>query len=203
MSKETYSNSSNTTRPSFIHNLKDSQNEAWDTFYSLYAPLIANFAKQRGCSPSQAEDVLQETVLAVLRTIPNFDTHRKKGKFRSLLYKITESKIIDAYRRTKRNVIVEDPEVIGKYQGVDLVDEKQSSLIWDKTWENFILSEATRITKEKVQPLTFKCFELTFIKGNKVKDAADLLEISPNLVAQHKHKVYTLIISEAEKLMEK
>jgi DNA-binding CsgD family transcriptional regulator len=60
-----------------------------------------------------------------------------------------------------------------------------------------------RIVIEKVQPLTYKCFYLTFIKGQKVKNIAIDLGISPNLIAQHKHKVYNLIIKEAEKLNDK
>ena len=116
-----------------------------------------------------------------------------------MLFKITESKIIDAYRRTKKMVAVENPEIIAKYQGIQ-TKNGVSRQIWDQTWENFILSEAMRIAREKVQPLTFKCFEQTFIKGKKVKEAAISLQISPNLVAQHKHKVFTLIVSEAEKL---
>ena len=189
----------NATRATFIRELKSSQNRSWDKFYNMYSPLIVNFARKRGCSPTQAEDVLQETVLALLKVIPNFNIDRT-GKFRSLLYKITESKIIDAYRKRKKEILVDDPEIIRKYQEVDATENASSRLTWDKTWENFLLSEATKIVIKKVQPLTYKCFHSTFIKGEKVKDVAANLGIPPNLVAQHKHKVYNLIIKEAEKL---
>jgi RNA polymerase sigma factor (sigma-70 family) len=124
---------SNATRPTLIKGLQASKEKSWDQFYDSYAPLIVNFARKRGCSSTQAEDVLQETVLAVIRVIPNFDLQNKKGKFRSLLFKITESKVIDAYRRSKRDVIVEDPEIINKYQGIDVIDNAASRHMWDNT----------------------------------------------------------------------
>jgi len=191
---------SNATRPTLIRGLQISKEKSWDQFYDLYAPLIVNFAKKRGCTSTQAEDILQETVLAVMRVIPNFDLQNKTGKFRSLLFKITESKVIDAYRRTKREILFYDPEIIKKYQGAEIVDDTHSRQIWDNTWESFLLSEAMKIVIGKVQPLTYKCFDLTFIKGEKIKNVAVDLGVSPNLVAQHKHKVYNLIIKEAEKL---
>jgi len=191
---------SNATHPTLIRGLQASKEIAWNQFYDTYASMIVNFACKRGCSSTQAEDVLQETVLSVMKVLPKFDLHNKKGKFRSLLFKITESKIIDAYRRNRRNIIVEDPAIIAKHQGVENYENENHRQVWDKTWENFLLSESIKIVISKVQSLTYRCFELTFIKGKKVKDVAVELEISPNLVAQHKHKVYNLIIKEAEKL---
>ena len=186
------------TDPSLIAELKAGNSESWNRFYDTYSRIIVNFAQKHGCDTMQAEDVLQETVMALLRTIPNFDFNPAKGKFRSLLFKITESKVIDAFRRNKRNIPAEDPEVFAKYQGLENNINSPSSRLWDKTWENLILSEAIRMVKSKVQPLTFKCFEEAFMRGHKVKLIAEKLHISPNLVSQHKHKVYSLILKEAE-----
>ena len=188
------------TRPTLIKGLQASEESSWSRFYDMYAPMIVNFARKRGCTGEQAEDVLQETVVAVMRVIHKFDLQKKRGRFRSLLFKITESKIIDAYRRAKRYMPVDDPEVILKNQNAVAADNNAASNKWDETWNKFILSEAIKNVMDKIQPLTYSCFEQAFIKGRKVKDIAAEFDISPNLVAQHKHKVYNMIIKEAEKL---
>ena len=187
------------TSQTFINLLKACGEESWTDFYEHYAPLILRFAKKRGCSDNLAEDILQETTIALFRCLKDFDYDRKKGRFRSFLFKIAESKIVNAFRKTQREVQIPDEEAL------TLSDvNKQSAVsphqIWDQAWEENLLAQAIAAARLRVRPMTFKCFEMVFLEERAVKDVAKELKISPNLVSQHKHKVYKVIIEEAEKI---
>ena len=88
------------TSASLLVRLRDVGNEdAWDDFYRLYSPLILSFACRRGCTPDDAADVLQETMVRLLRTFPGFSYEPALGSFRSFLLKVVDARIKDAFRR--------------------------------------------------------------------------------------------------------
>jgi DNA-directed RNA polymerase specialized sigma24 family protein len=62
-----------------IRNLGDSR--SWQTFFDTYWRLIYNVARKSGLSDDHAQDVLQETVIAVARKIPDFRYDPAKGSF--------------------------------------------------------------------------------------------------------------------------
>jgi RNA polymerase sigma-70 factor (ECF subfamily) len=185
------------TSATFIGLLKEESDLGWAIFYERYSKLIVNFAIKRGCSKELAEDVLQETMMALLRFLPNFDYDREKGKFRSLLFKIAESKTIDAFRRTREITILDGVDIFGRKQEKATVDP-HSSQLWDQAWDEEILEKAVSEAKGRVKAKTFECFRKVFLEGLQVKDVAEEMGISPNLVSQHKHKVLNLIVDTAK-----
>ena len=181
-----------TTKVSFIRGLMKAEPPAWDRFYDFYAPMVVNFARKKGCFDEMADDVLQETVMALLKNMPEFKT--EKGRFRSYLFRVALSKIGNAFRKIKHSVNVDSYE----FQHDLASDELRHD--WDRAWEEQILSDAMMCVQDRVQLLTYRCFEQVYMKKRAVAVVAAELEIAPNLVSQHKHKVFNLILEEAEKL---
>ncbi len=189
------------TSQSFIQRLQAFDEDSWTHFYDKYAPVILNFAKKRGCSGELAEDVLQETVISLFKHLPKFNYMQEKGRFRSYLFRIVESKIVDAYRRTRPEVHVDVDNIRGK----ELLEggaEDKSFLLWDKAVEEQVLRTALENVKNRSRPETFKCFVLTYLDNMKVGDIARKMGINPNLVSQNKHKIKQLVIEEAKRLKE-
>lgn len=186
-------NINDVTSPTFVRGLKAVEEDSWDHFYFQYAPMILAFARKKGCSDALAEDVLQETIVALYRVLPNFEYNREKGKFRSFLFRVASSKVVDAYRRNKRLVSIEDSEVIDKFHS-DMEPYTSTCNDWNETWDNNLLGLAIDIAK------TFECFERTFVKNEAVADVAEDLDMDANLVYQHRHKVHQVIVEEARKI---
>lgn len=190
------------TRETLIRALKSDDEGAWTDFYDRYASLILNFALKRGCTKELAEDVLQETVMTLMKYIKKFEYDREKGSFKSMLFKITESKVIDAFRREGKLLKLKDSELFIKdmASGNDEVEEKRK--LWDREWENQVLVEAMDQVKGRVATKTYKCFEEVFIKGKSIKETAEKLNISANLASQHKFKVMKIVVDTAKKMLD-
>lgn len=198
---DSHNKPTNITRSVFIKDLKKLNETSWSEFYSLYAPLILNFARKRGCSDNASKDILQETVLALVKIMPDFNYDRSKGKFRSLLFKITESKVSNAYHKEKRHTSIPDAENNLFYKKMfENSDNEQVKNLWDRVWERDILAEAVKHIKKRVKPDTFKCFNMVFIENLSAEEVAKKLDINPNLVYQHKFRVFNSIVKEAKKL---
>ena len=172
------------TRETLIKAMKLDDENAWSDFYDRYASLILNFALKRGASRELAEDVLQETAMTLMKYIKTFNYDKGKGSFKSLLFKITESKVIDSFRREGRLTKLKSSELF-KQDGMDHKSSEESEKLWEEEWKAAILREALEETKKRVQTRTYKCFDEIFMKGESVKNTAEKMHISPNLVSQH------------------
>src|SRR2546430_13418551 len=91
------------TRASLLGRLKDWKDEAsWKVFFETYWKLIYNAAIKAGLTDAEAQDVVQETVISVSKSMPSFEYDAVGGSFKSWLLKLTAWRIVDQKRR--RNV---------------------------------------------------------------------------------------------------
>src|SRR2546422_510842 len=101
MSTET--ESSLVTRPSLLARLKDwSQQTAWREFDQDYAPLLRNVARKAGLTNAEADEVAQETLIAVAKKIGEFKHAGNRGSFRAWMYQQTRWRIADQFRARAR-----------------------------------------------------------------------------------------------------
>jgi RNA polymerase sigma-70 factor (ECF subfamily) len=109
MSAET--ESSLVTRPSLLERLKDwSQQTAWREFDHDYAPLLRNVARKAGLTDAEADEVAQETLIAVAKKIGEFQHAGNRGSFRAWLYQQARWRIADQFRARLRTHPVHEPE---------------------------------------------------------------------------------------------
>src|SRR6266540_3966298 len=101
MSTET--ESSLATRPSLLARLKDwSQQTGWREFDHDYAPLLRNVARKAGLTDAEADEVAQETLIAVAKKIGEFKHAGNRGSFRAWLYQQARWRIADQFRARAR-----------------------------------------------------------------------------------------------------
>ena len=93
------------TRKSLLGRLKDWQdNESWRDFFDTYWRLIYGFAVQRGLSHEEAQEAVQETVVAVAKSIGRFKYDPKVCAFKTWLLGVTGSKIANQFAKRARQV---------------------------------------------------------------------------------------------------
>lgn len=75
--------------------------EDWSRFYDIYERPILAFAAAHSLAESECADVLQETMIKMLRTgFSRFDP--AKGRFTGFLFNIARCYVVDAIRRRAR-----------------------------------------------------------------------------------------------------
>src|SRR5215217_8191421 len=83
-----------------LRNLDD--RESWRTFFDLHWRLLYNVARKSGLDDHGAQEIVQETVIAVARKMPEFHYDPARGTFRQWLLRITRRRIVDHLRRLYR-----------------------------------------------------------------------------------------------------
>lgn len=90
------------TQHTLVARMRDGGSDSdWQRFYQLYEKPIMAFAASRSLSEAECSDVLQETMVKMLRSgFSRFDPG--KGRFTAFLFNIAKCLVIDAIRRRAR-----------------------------------------------------------------------------------------------------
>src|SRR5690242_4173987 len=91
------------TRESLLRRVRDWNDDAsWQEFFQLYWRMIYALAVQAGLNETEAEDVVQATMVAVADNIRRFRYDAEVGSFKSWLCHQAQWKIRDHLRRRRR-----------------------------------------------------------------------------------------------------
>jgi RNA polymerase sigma factor (sigma-70 family) len=224
MSAET--ESSLATRPSLLARLKDwSQETAWREFDHDYAPLLRNVARKAGLTEAEADEVAQETLIAVAKRIGEFKHAGRRGSFRAWLYQQARWRIADQFRARARvgphpasgPPLPSDEREAGREgasdgtaSGTRLVHEACGMAspevdpaferIWDAEWEEHIRQAALTHAKRQVSARQFQLFDLHVLQGLSVREAAKAAGTTMAAVYMAKSRVGRLVRRNVEHL---
>jgi hypothetical protein len=80
------------TRSSLLSRLRHASDAAsWQQFLDNYGKLIFKVCRRAGLDSQKAEEVTQETIVAVSQEMPKFKFDRSKGSFKGWLWRVTRN----------------------------------------------------------------------------------------------------------------
>ena len=90
------------TTETLLNGLAAGDQNRWARFYRDYAPWVENLLLKRGLSHEDAEEVVHDTLVELVKIMPTYKYDKPhKGAFHSLLFKIAQNKAIDRLRKIK------------------------------------------------------------------------------------------------------
>ena len=197
------------TRQSLLSRLKDwNDQENWKVFFDTYWRLIYNAAVRAGLTDAEAQDVVQETVISVLKSMPEFKYDVQKGSFKSWLLRLTSWRITDQLRKRQRGVNYQkhEPRTSTRTATVERVTDPASPQIeakWDEEWEKNLMDAAIERVKRKVDAKHYQVFDLYVFKQWPVTKVARMLKVNAGKVYLIKHRIGGLIKKEVAYLQTK
>src|SRR5436190_12374434 len=99
-----------------IQQIRQGDPRAWETLIARYEGRLLAFVHRRLRDRSASEDVVQETFVGFLNSLPNFDDRRE---LQTYLFTIASHKLTDHLRRTGRHPLKSLTEA-----GDDLVNQQ-------------------------------------------------------------------------------
>lgn len=194
------------TRKTLLSRLKDwNDDDSWRTFFNTYWKLIYGVALKSGLSPTQAEDVVQETVVAVARNIGTFRYDPSACSFKTWLMKVTRSRISRQYRANNRQPALEsglneDDADTAIIQRVADPKGNQLEALWDQEWERNLGDAAIQRVKRRIDAAQFQLFDFYVLREWPVGKVAETFGVSVGRVYLAKHRVGKMIQSEIRDL---
>lgn len=161
------------TRISLLERLQTSNaNDAnWQEFVGRYANLLKRWCRQWGVGSADIDDVVQETLIAVVSSLPKFE-HRGAGSFRGWMKTIARRCFAQLVHHYTRN----PASGAAKIENIDVACEKLvDNFDQEAQRELFDLSAAA--VKERVAETTWQAFEMSAIQGVPGSEVAEKLGI--------------------------
>lgn len=203
------------TRHSLLNRLKDwGDQTSWQDFFDTYWQLIYNVAVKAGLTDTEAQEVVQETVLAVARKIGGFKADPAQGSFSAWLMQLTRWRIADQRRKRPAGAAA-SPAGAGGGRSDRRSDDTGSTgviecipdptgvpfdAVWQAEWEKHVMAAALERVKRQVSPRQFQMFDLHVRQELSVADTARTLQASVASVYMAKCRVARLVKKELAKL---
>jgi RNA polymerase sigma-70 factor (ECF subfamily) len=194
------------TRASLLSRLKDwGDQTSWREFFDTYGQLIYGVARKAGLSEAEAQEALQETLIAVAKKMPGFTYDPANDSFKGWLLRVTQWKIADQFRKhyaDKNRVLPNSTEANDSRANGVQTDSDHCDLqaIWDDEWQAHLLSTALNRVKRRVKPEHYEVYYLHIIKEQTARDVSRTLGVSIAQIHMVKHRVGRLLKKEIERL---
>jgi RNA polymerase sigma factor (sigma-70 family) len=197
------------TRWSLLSRLKDwKDQDSWRQFFDTYWRLIYSTAIKAGLTHSEAQEVVQETVISVAKRMGEFKADPASGSFKSWLLNLTRWRIHDQLRKRGRAGNQHRPldNDNSRTSTVNRIADPKTATLeaeWNTEWEKNIVQAALDRVKSRVKPEFFQIFDLLVTKQWAALKVAQRLRVSLAQVYYAKYKVSAMLKSEIRKLERK
>jgi RNA polymerase sigma factor (sigma-70 family) len=197
------------TRHTLVRRLQDLQDQdSWQDFYNTYWRLIYTVALRSGLTESEAHDVVQETVLTVVKKIAEFQPGAEHGSFRSWLLHATRWRIADQLRKRSRlpTQPIHSPDDTARTSTVERLPDPSSVDLeshWESHWKQNLMDAALDNVKTRVDAEDYQLFDRHVLKGETAISVARKLGARLSRVYLVKYRLSRMIAKEVRRLEKK
>jgi RNA polymerase sigma-70 factor (ECF subfamily) len=175
--------------------------ESWQDFFNIYSNLIRAVALKAGLTESEAQEALQETMIALSRSLPKFEYDAQKGKFKGWLLKLTRWRIDDQFRkrRFQSHPFTDRDSGTTRTATVARIPDPHGGdleAIWEEEWKQHLFQAALERVKLAVDVRQYNIFDLYVVQQWPAEKVARVLEIPVGRVFLAKHRVLALVKKE-------
>jgi len=196
------------TRRSLLTRLRDWEDrDGWKEFFDTYWRLIYGVALKAGLTETEAEEVVQETVVAVAKQMPTF-RYDAAGSFKAWLLQITRRRIVDQFRKRQpwdQAAGVPAGDDTSRTPTAERIPAEELDLqpAWDEAWERNLMDAALQRVKARVTPRQYQIFDLYVLKEWPAREVTRSLHVNIAQVYLAKHRVSGLVREELRRLQKR
>ena len=193
------------TRRSLVERLADWGDQVrWQEFFDTYSKLIYSAARQSGLTDTEAQEVVQETIITVAKSIDKLKYDPAIGSFKGWLLQITRWRIADQFRKREPGNVKRprspDDRATATIERVSDSHVADLDAVWEAEWkENLVEAAITRV-KKQVEPKQFQIFDCYVRKEWPAQKVAERLRVNVGQVYLARHRVGALLKKEIRAL---
>jgi RNA polymerase sigma-70 factor (ECF subfamily) len=188
-----------------ILRLADAQDvAAWEEFTRIYQPVVYRLARRRGLQHADAEELVQEAMLAVARAVHAWVPDPRRGRFRHWLQCIARNLAVNFLTRRKhRPWGTGDTDVqrlLESAQGGAEPEAAGLSAMFETEYRRGLFRAAAARVQDRVEPRTWQAFWLTAVNDVPVGDVARQLGMSVGSVYIARSRVMARLRDQVQEL---
>jgi RNA polymerase sigma-70 factor, ECF subfamily len=171
-----------------VQQIRQGDARAWQHLIAHYEGRLHAFVNRRLHDHATSEDVVQETFLGFLNSLPNYDDRRE---LQTYLFTIASHKLTDHLRKAGRHpmqLVSEGPgdllhSKLDEHSGASSVARGHEQRQLESESIARALGQLLAHWRDQGEVVRMKVLELLFVKGMANRDVASLLQVSEQHVA--------------------
>lgn len=174
------------TRQTLLKKLTlDFNEDSWEEFVHFYGRFIASVIKTMGVSDSDIDDVQQQVLVRIWKSIERFDLNRERGSFRSWVYKIAQNTTLNFISKNKNKNAKLD---MLKVDYEDQYSNPEINEIIEDQWNRHISKMAFENISAVVSDKLIDAF-VSHVKGESADITAERLGIEKETVYIYRNRM--------------
>jgi RNA polymerase sigma-70 factor, ECF subfamily len=171
------------TSLSLLARLHDSaDDDAWERFQAVYAPLIEKWLVWRGVLEQDAADIRQEVMRIAVCELPRFEHSGRAGALRCWLRQTVGNQLRAFWRRKARQ-----PEAVGGSVHQAIAEQLQDpasqlSRAWDEEYRRTVCRHLLAMVSNEFEGKTMEAFRQVALEEKRPVEVASDLGMTPNAV---------------------
>jgi RNA polymerase sigma-70 factor (ECF subfamily) len=184
------------TSSSLLIRVRNPQDRAaWERFVQLYTPLLLAWARFARIPASDANDLVQEVLVHLLRKLPKFH-YNGQGTFRAWLKTVANHKWRDLLHKRRENPLSPDDERVTE------VADDPTPAFWEKDYQRLLYGRALELMQREFEEKTWRACLETAVRQRKAADVAQELGMTPAAVYQARSRVLRRLREEFQELID-
>lgn len=168
---------------------EQSDEESWGRLHNLYSPLLRSWLGRYDVQAADADDLIQDVLLVVLRELPDFRHNQQTGAFRSWLRRILVNRLRNFWRKRGRVDLASGGSDLARRLN-ELEDPRsQSALAWDQEHDRYLVRKLLDMIEPQFAESTRKVFRRLVLDEVAPDQVAAEFDMSLNAVFTAKSRV--------------
>jgi RNA polymerase sigma factor (sigma-70 family) len=167
------------TRANLILRLSDTTDvEAWDEFVAIYQPLVYRLAVQKGFQHADAQELVQEVMLAVSGAVDRWVPDPQQGRFRDWLFRIARNLMINFLTRRKYRPLGTGHSGVAELLNEQCDRTSDESALFELELRREVFRRAADRVRYDVKQTTWEAFWLSSVDGVPIEEVAKRLDMT-------------------------
>lgn len=158
---------------------------AWDAFYQTYDAVLRRFAVARGVRGSDADDLVQEVWVRVIKKLPELKWNENQSGLRAWLCKVVHDKAVDLARRHRHRSADNLDEGVPQPSG----KENDPAALLEECWERETVDRLLKELATEIRDENLLILRLHYSEGRSVPEIAEALGRNTGQVSARIHRV--------------
>jgi RNA polymerase sigma-70 factor (ECF subfamily) len=188
------------TRQTLLVRLRDhGDHSAWSEFVRLYEPAVYRLGRYFGLQDADAQDLVQDVLAAVARSVDDWDPDRQQGRFRNWLFCVAKNAACNQVRRRRDKLRgLGGTSFIARLEAVSVDDPAATQ--FELEYRREVFRHAAEIVERDVDAKTWRLFQRTVIEQEPIASAAGALGLSMGAAYTARNRVLSRLKREVERM---
>ena len=188
------------TSQTLLYKIVNSEDEqSWDQFVKYYEGYIYVVIRSMGVKKDFVEDLLQDVLLKVWKSLPNYEYREGECTFRTWLCLVIRSTVYNYFRKKSTKNDSKNVDYDSTAHALEAISEPEINKIAELEWKSYVSNMAWNNVKNSFSDIARRVFEdaMNEMDNTAIATKYDIPESS---IRVHKSRIRKVLIKEIARI---